>query len=364
MRLLRRAAAGALLGSAACAVSSVPPGPLYAYSVPVPSVKGGYAGVMVQSVFFDGNYIWTGVQDGSAGVVRKLDLNGRVLATAQVGVAPLEMAYDGSKLWVADYVSSDITVIDRNGVVVKTIPMPGLLPEGLLYDGKYIWAANNAAGANSVSKYDAATLRHIADYRVGGGPDGFAFDGTYIWVTNSYSNTVMKLDRESGAVLRTYPTDQFPLSVVYDGHTIWVGNGTATGGSLSALRAAGGVTLGQIPLGHGVRGLVFDGSSVWACNSLDNTVSVVRASDGAITGTYQVGSGPRSIAFDGTNLWIANSQEGSLTVVTPNPSNRPSLHQLVDRTEQLQTSLRSGAALSRGSTAQLGAMLNMILGDD
>jgi YVTN family beta-propeller protein len=349
---------GATAGSALAAAASG----LYSYPINIPSVyRGGDAGVEVDCVLFDGKYIWVGVNDNGTGYVRKLNSAGTVLASAQVGIAPLGMTYDGTKIWVTGYTSSDITIVSAAGAVIRKIGTGGSMPEGIQYDGKYVWVANNAAGVNTVSKYDAASMQHLADYPVGQAPDGFAFDGTYLWVTNSYSDTVMKLDRNTGEVLRTYPTGSFPLSIIYDGKSIWVGNGVAQGGSLSRLRALGGVSLGSVTLGNGVRGLAFDGSYVWACNSLDNTFSLVDANSGSVVGTYGAGRAPRMIAYDGARMWIANSAAGTLTVVTRTPGSQPGEVALqsigpVEYASSTKTPSRPAAALA--------SMLEVLLGDN
>src|SRR5207253_10683064 len=184
------------------------------------------------------------------GWVKKLNTTGAIISTTAVGVEPIEMAYDGEHMWVTDYVSSDVMIVGGHGGVVKKIQLaPSANPEGILFDGKYIWVANNGVGANSVSKFNAATMTLIGTYSVGVSPDGVAFDGIYVWVTNSYDNTVVKLDRETGQILRTYPTGPFPLSAIFDGKNVWIGSGAPVTSGISApdagtvvkLRAAGGV---------------------------------------------------------------------------------------------------------------------------
>jgi hypothetical protein len=105
---------------------------------------------------------------------------------------------------------------------------------------------------------------------------------------------------------------------------MWIGNGAIDAGlpplaaaSVTELRVNGGVDLGTFAAGNAVRGLAYDGSSVWACNSLSNTVTRIRASDGAPLGSFPTGMAPRGIAFDGVRMWIANSGDSFLTIVTP-----------------------------------------------
>ncbi len=308
--------------------SSNAPPPLYSYTVPV----GDVPGTVTNGVFFDGQNIWAMLQDHNGGSVAKLSPTGSVVTTIRVGSVPIEAAFDGSRIWFTNYGSSEITVLDRSGQILNTIELPREAdPEGILFDGKYMWVANNGPVANNVSKFDAATMRLIANYPVGINPDWFAFDGTYIWVTNSNSNNVMKLNRETGEILRTYPTGLFPLSMVFDGNSIWIGNGaprTRAGpafstGTVTRLRPYGGVNLGNYVTGYGARGMLYDGQYVWVCNSYDDTVTRLRASDGTSFGTYPTGSAPRGIALDGKQLWISNSGQNGLTVLTSDAAWKP-----------------------------------------
>jgi DNA-binding beta-propeller fold protein YncE len=279
----------------------------------------------VNGVFFDGKYIWAAVQNPDGGVLEKMDTTGVILSTTGIGSAPLDMVFDGTNIWVTEYTSSDVRIVSQQGVPLKTISLPLADPEGIVFDGKYVWVANNGNGTDTVSKFDAASMTLINSYRVGRSPDGVAFDGANIWVTNSYNNNVWVLDRETGEQLAGYPTGIFPLSMAFDGSNMWIGNGTGVNvgppvpgiGSLTKIRASDGANLGSFTIGNHVRGLVYDGTSIWACNANDNTVSRLRASNVALLGTYRTGSAPRAVAYDGTKIWVANSGENTLTVIAP-----------------------------------------------
>ncbi len=281
------------------------------------------------SVIFDGTYIWVAIRNPGSAAVEKLSLSGDLISTTQLAGTPIEMTSDGRNVWVSNYTSSSVSVVGENGIVLKTIPLPGAAPEGIMFDGRYIWTANNGAGANSVTKIDATTMTIVNTYSVGLAPDGVAFDGTNVWVTNSLDNNVWKIDRNSGAHLASYPTGIFPLSILFDGTNMWIGNGTGVdlgervpdSGSLSKIRASDGANLGVFGVGNHVRGLVYDGTSIWTCNSDDNTVSRIRTAGLALLSTYPTGKAPRAMAFDGTSVWIANSGENTLTVIAPTGGN-------------------------------------------
>ncbi|MBS0418971.1 MAG: YncE family protein [Proteobacteria bacterium] len=344
--------------------------PLYSAAVHIDGVMSGTA---ANGVFFDGQNIWVMLQDHNGGSVAKLSSSGAVLSTTRVGSVPIEAAYDGSRIWFTNYVSSTISILDRSGQILNTIQLPsGSDPEGILFDGKYMWVANNGPVANYVSKFDPVTTRLIAKYPVGINPDWFAFDGTYIWVTNSNSNNVMKLNRETGAILRTYPTGLFPLSMVFDGTSIWIGNGApssrveptlATRG-VTRLRAYGGVNLGDYATGYGARGMVYDGQYLWVCNSYDNTVTRLRTSDGVSFGTYPTGIGPRGIAFDGKKFWIANSGESTLTLLAADAADlRPASGTLVSPVGGAFTADTLSSSHARRATV-LGGILTQLLDDN
>jgi DNA-binding beta-propeller fold protein YncE len=283
----------------------------------------------VNGVFFDGHYIWSGVQNPDGGVLVKMSTSGQTLAIVGVGTSPDKIAFDGTNIWVTDYESSDVRIVAENGNVLKTIPLPSADPEGIIFDGKYIWVANDGAGQNSVSKFDISTLTLIGTYPVGLAPDAVAFDGTSIWVANTYNDNVWEIDRTTGAYLASYYTGYsgaFPTSIIYDGTNLWVAEGTGVdiGGiappgisSVLKMRPADGAILGTYTVGHLARDMVFDGTSIWVCNSNDNTVSRLRAADVALLGTYPTGAQPRGITYDGVKIWVANSAQNTLTVIAP-----------------------------------------------
>jgi DNA-binding beta-propeller fold protein YncE len=271
------------------------------YTIPA----GDSSASTVNGVLFDGKYMWVAIQNPDGGVLEKMTTSGTLISTTGVGSAPVEMAFDGNNVWVTDYTSSDIAIVD----------------------GHSIWVANNGNNTNTVSKFDAASMTLVATYPTGRSPDGVAFDGTNMWVTNSYGDTVWVFT-QSGKQIYGYATGQFPLSMAFDGQNMWIGNGTGVDvgppvpgiGSLTKIRVADGRNMGTFTIGHHVRGLVYDGTSIWACNARDNTVSRVSVSDVALLGTFVTGKGPRVAAFDGGKIWVANSEANTLTVFVPPPT--------------------------------------------
>jgi hypothetical protein len=98
------------------------------------------------------------------------------------------------------------------------------------------------------------------------GPTGIAYDGTNIWVVNQNSNSVSKLNAASGAIQGTFRAVGKPYGIVFDGTYTWVSGS----GTLTKLDSTGIVATYS---SGGAYGTAFDGASVWVANSKLGTVS-------------------------------------------------------------------------------------------
>jgi 40-residue YVTN family beta-propeller repeat len=120
-------------------------------------------------------------------------INGNFVNTVN-GLGPWGIAYDPSNgyLYVADYGSDTVSVIDgaTNTVIAKITV--GIYPKGVAYDPSngYIYVTDYLS--NTVSVINGANNTVIATIPVGSAPTGIAYDPSngYIYVTNSLSGTV------------------------------------------------------------------------------------------------------------------------------------------------------------------------------
>jgi DNA-binding beta-propeller fold protein YncE len=297
------------------------------YTLPV----GDSPASVATGIMFDGKYIWIAIQNPDGGVVEKMSTSGAVLSITGIGDNPDEMAFDGSNVWVTDFTSSQVSVVNSNGNLVNTINLapsvnpPGPAnPEGIVFDGHSVWVADDGPHSNTVTKIDAASQTVVGTYPVGQAPDAMGFDGKNIWVGNSESNNVWLLNPGTGQYVNGFSTNNpfptYPADMVYDGANMWVANGIAPNvgnGSVSKMRAADGAILGVYTVGNEVRGLAYDGTSIWVCNAASNTVMRLRDTNVVLMGTFATGREPRGVAFDGGKIWISNSNQNTLTIIVP-----------------------------------------------
>ena len=194
------------------------------------AILGTFAvGSRPYGVAFDGTDIW--VANQSSSTVTKLDPSGTTLGTFAVGTFPSYVAFDGTDIWVTDTGNATVTKLSLAGAKLFNVKV-GSRPDGIAFDGANVWVANQ--------------------FRTS--PGALAFDGANIWVTNSGNNviniwvanfggnTLSKISAEvvssnkdplqvallhwdkANQVRTEFAVGSGPLSVAFDGASIWVAN--------------------------------------------------------------------------------------------------------------------------------------------
>jgi hypothetical protein len=98
-----------------------------------------------RGIAFDGSRIWT-ANDGSVSIVT---LNPTTVTTVTTGFTrPEGILYDGSDIWVTDRTANTLLKLDDNGVILQTINV-GSGPRHPVFDGTNIWVPNR--GSNSLT---------------------------------------------------------------------------------------------------------------------------------------------------------------------------------------------------------------------
>ncbi|MCU1394154.1 MAG: hypothetical protein JWM34_2582 [Ilumatobacteraceae bacterium] len=220
------------------------------------------------SIAFDGTFIWVSI--GSNGTVDKINpATNAVIDVVAVGPVPRGMAFDGRYLWVANSTSaaSSVSKIDTTtDSVVQTITAGISQPLDVAFDGTRIWVVN--AGSNSVVRLDRSTGAVIGgQITVGTSPDSIAFDGQSMWVTNYTSGTLTRVDAATGATVNPAISGMASAAgVAYDGGHIWVAGN-------NAVYVITPSTLGvQTVMTAAATGIVFDGTNIWVTHNAQNTV--------------------------------------------------------------------------------------------
>lgn len=135
-------------------------------------------------LIYDGANMWLTDQGGSSARLLKLDSNGAIVQTVNVGAIPRSPAFDGTNIWVPNRMSHSITVVRAStGAVVATLTGNGLnAPQAAAFDGERILVTNFSG--DSVSLWKAADLTPLGFVSTGGSssPSGVCTDGLNFWI--------------------------------------------------------------------------------------------------------------------------------------------------------------------------------------
>jgi 6-phosphogluconolactonase len=143
-----------------------------------------------QGILYDGSNIW--VIDTGDSTIKKLDSNGAILQSINLGSASNFPVFDGINIWVPNEPVNSVTVVrvkDAQGnplasaFVLATLTGNGLnAPFAAAFDGERILVTNFFG--NSVSLWKAADLTPLGTFPTGGssGPRGACSDGLNFWI--------------------------------------------------------------------------------------------------------------------------------------------------------------------------------------
>jgi len=182
------------------------------------------------------------------------------------------LAFDGSKIWMADLRMDRLVAIDPvSGTRKGSIPSPGFWPTGLAWDGEKLWSIDQKqAKIYRVDTADGCILQVIEAPTKN--PEGLAWDGKNLWISDSKTREIIEIDPADGTAIRTLQApDKSP------------------------------------------QGLAFDGRFLWCADRLSDEIHMIDPASGAlILIASSPGPYPRGLAWDGRTLWIADYQTDSL----------------------------------------------------
>jgi hypothetical protein len=161
------------------------------------NVSTGFSSL--EGILFDGTNIWvTDNVSGSVDKLYKLDSNGAIIQSVDVGSLPHAPVFDGTNIWVPNGLSNSVSVVRAGGglagTVLATLTGNGLNgPIQVAFDGERILATSLAG--DSISLWSASDLTPISTFSTGAGsgPHGVCSNGTNFWITLETVNKLARL---------------------------------------------------------------------------------------------------------------------------------------------------------------------------
>jgi transglutaminase-like putative cysteine protease len=219
---------------------------------------------------------------------------GSVLATIPLETrTPTGLAWDGSRLWVADYDSAVLQAIDpATGKVVASLPAPGYAPMGLAWDGERLWCLD--ADDKTAYALDVARKRTVRALPLDSPtPEGLGWDGTALWVADAGAGLMMRLDQQDGTTYRSFPSPTAhsgkrvqEMGIAWDGKWLWVSDRGSDRIYQVDPKTGWVINFFDSPAPYPT-GLAWDGRRLWCADYETHTLYAVAARSAASFVTYQ-----------------------------------------------------------------------------
>lgn len=191
-----------------------------------------------------------------------------IKSLATPACCPQGLTFDGKYLWNIDRMSDMIYKIDPDdGRILDSLPAPGYVSRGLTWDGRRLWCVDAEEeliyAVNPVTEIVERTL-----YCPVSRPGGLAWDSQYLWIVDDADNKLHQISSEDGTTIMSIPAPT------------------------------------KSPVG-----LTFDGTYLWVSDRYSDKIFMVTPEKGEVIITFKA-PGPHSwgLAWDGSHLWNADYQ--------------------------------------------------------
>jgi streptogramin lyase len=190
------------------------------------------------------------------------------------------VAFDGEAVWtslVADGQTKLTRLEPATGRVLRERATPVI--SGLAWDGDNLWGVT----ADGIHRYDPETLevtRTLPRPAFEGFLSGLAWDGEALWLGVYHGKKLLKLDPETGAVLRELDADRHVTGITWIGDELWHATSEDRDEDdvceLRRIDARSGAVLERHEVPYAVSGLEHDGKAFWCGDCASGQLRVVE----------------------------------------------------------------------------------------
>lgn len=203
------------------------------------------------------------------------------------GIVPEGIAFDGKYLWVVDLnLEEDLMptiyqISSEDGKILSFFPAPGKFPEGLSFDGHYLWNIDlnttSDAGEPLIYKINLDLKRATVAFSApelypGSISAGITWDGKYLWCAEANTHNIFKIDSLSGRVIYKFKAPaMYPSGLVFKEGFLWMSS-ILTQRIYKIDPKDGEVIYSFCHPGTYPYGLAFEGEYLWSGDYLNNTL--------------------------------------------------------------------------------------------
>ena len=125
-----------------------------------------------------------------------------------------------------------------------------------------------------------------------------------MWVVDQDDGTLARIDpRSANAVTWASQVGQSPVALAVGEDAVWVASSQSD--TVSRVDPESGAVTAAIPVGRRPTGVATGAGAVWVANSLDGTVSRIDPETNQVAATIAVGEAPRGVTFADDRVWVS-----------------------------------------------------------
>jgi DNA-binding beta-propeller fold protein YncE len=199
---------------------------------------------------------------------------------------------------------------ELNARVVLSFPSPGPSPQGLAWDGSYLWLVDDST--DMIYKINPINGQVDTSFTSpGSDPKGLTFEGIYLWSLDNELDKIFKLNLENGSIIKFLELSHNRCTALtWDGTHLWSSFFAGFSSRVFRIDPETGIT-DTFFYGH-AEGLTFDGTYLWTLNSQwgfgKGFVMKRTIPSGDLIEWFRTpGKYPTGLTFDGIYFWLTDS---------------------------------------------------------
>jgi len=192
------------------------------------------------------------------------------------------VAYDGANVWASLMTKERgalARINRRTGAVERRVETPKIF--GLAWDGSHLWGVADV-GLLRLDPETLAVVKTLPRPAVEGFISGLAWDGEALWAGAYQQKKILKIDPETGAILREVASDRFVTGVTWANGDLWHAvddeENPRRPTEMRHLDVETGAVLAGIEVPFPISGLGHDGEMFWCGDCSGGNIRTV--SDG------------------------------------------------------------------------------------
>lgn len=197
------------------------------------------------------------------------------------------------------------------GDVISASTAVGSTPLGVCVDDTYIYVCNY--GSNSISVLNKTTLASVTTITTGANPFSAVVAGGYVWVAVYTAKQVAVINPTTLTVVKTINLTDAPIYIAANSTTVVTANYNA--GTTTIIDIATQTVSLTFTSSPSCRGITIDDTYIYVTSSTGNYVRVYTLSNHTLVSTITTGTTPVGVVVDSAHIFVVNSASTSLTVI-------------------------------------------------